>query len=90
MFSFVGDTVLDPFGGSGTTAVAAMRSGRNSVSYEIEPAYVALARERLAVESAGLPGTMAARSGPVTATVPQVGSCGDVDVERDETFPAAA
>jgi modification methylase len=36
MFSFAGDTVLDPFAGSGSTAVAAIRAGRNSVSVEIE------------------------------------------------------
>ena len=35
MFSFVGDTVCDPFMGSGTTALAAMNLGRNSVGYEI-------------------------------------------------------
>jgi modification methylase len=48
MFSFAGDTVLDPFSGTGTTALAAMAAGRNSVSVEIEPKYFALARQRLA------------------------------------------
>lgn len=47
MFSFVGDTVLDPFAGTGTTAVAASRCGRNSVSVELEPKYVSLAEERI-------------------------------------------
>jgi DNA modification methylase len=47
MFSFVGDTILDPFMGTGTTAVAASAWGRNSISFEIEPAYVELARRRL-------------------------------------------
>lgn len=47
MFSFVGDTVLDPFGGTGTTALAAMECGRNSISVEIEPAYVSLIERRL-------------------------------------------
>jgi site-specific DNA-methyltransferase (adenine-specific) len=50
MFSFAGDTVLDPFGGSGSTAVAAMRSGRHSVSVEIEPSYVEMAARRLFAE----------------------------------------
>ena len=43
MFSFAGDTVLDPFGGTGSTAVGAIQSGRNSISLDIEPSYVALA-----------------------------------------------
>lgn len=47
MFSFVGDTVLDPFTGTATTQVAASRCGRNSVGIEVEPSYLKLARERL-------------------------------------------
>ena len=39
MFSFVGDLVLDPFSGSGTTALAAWQTGRNSVSCEIDKQY---------------------------------------------------
>lgn len=54
MFSFVGDTVLDPFAGTGTTALAAAQAGRNSVGYEIDPDYFALARRRLTRETAGL------------------------------------
>lgn len=48
MFSFAGDTVLDPFLGSGTTTAAAMRANRNSIGIETEPRYIALAEERLA------------------------------------------
>ena len=40
MFSFVGDTVLDPFLGSGTTALAAWQTGRNSVGVEIDEDYL--------------------------------------------------
>jgi DNA modification methylase len=47
MFSFVGDIVLDPFVGTGTTMVAAARAGRNSIGIEIDPAYYNLARDRL-------------------------------------------
>jgi DNA modification methylase len=47
MFSFVGDTVLDPFLGTGTTTTAAMRNGRNSVGYEIDPTYLEFARKRI-------------------------------------------
>lgn len=44
MFSFVGDTVLDPFLGTGSTAIAAARWGRNSVGVEIDPHYLKLAQ----------------------------------------------
>jgi len=47
MFSFVGDTVLDPFMGTGTTNLAASRWGRNSIGLEIDPHYFELAHERL-------------------------------------------
>jgi site-specific DNA-methyltransferase (adenine-specific) len=47
MFSFAGDTVLDPFAGLGTTLLAAARCGRNSIGVEIEPAYVKKAKTRL-------------------------------------------
>jgi DNA modification methylase len=47
MFSFVGDVVLDPFMGTGTTTVAAARSGRNSVGVEIDPHYLSLAARRI-------------------------------------------
>jgi len=47
MFSFVGDTVLDPFVGTGTTTLAAMGMYRSSVGFEIEPRYVEAARKRI-------------------------------------------
>ena len=47
MFSFVGDTVLDPFTGTGTTNVAAARTGRNSVGVEIDKHYFNIARRRV-------------------------------------------
>jgi site-specific DNA-methyltransferase (adenine-specific) len=47
LFSFAGDTVLDPFVGTGTTSVAAMNTGRNSIGNEIEPTYVKLAKDRM-------------------------------------------
>jgi site-specific DNA-methyltransferase (adenine-specific) len=48
MFSFAGDRVLDPFGGTGTTALAALRLGRASVTYEVEEKYVQLIARKLA------------------------------------------
>jgi site-specific DNA-methyltransferase (adenine-specific) len=47
MFSFAGDTVLDPFAGTGSTGVAAIAAGRNSISVEIEPPYVKIAYDRM-------------------------------------------
>ena len=47
MFSFAGDTVLDPFVGTGSTAVAAAMAGRNSIGVDIEPSYLKHAVARL-------------------------------------------
>ena len=46
MFSFAGDVVLDPFGGTGSTALAALEMGRQSISVELEQAYVQLIEKR--------------------------------------------
>lgn len=48
LYTYLGDTVLDPFIGSGTTAVAAAISGRHYVGYDIDPSYLALAGDRIA------------------------------------------
>ncbi|HEX3795692.1 MAG TPA: site-specific DNA-methyltransferase [Acidimicrobiales bacterium] len=52
LYTFAGDLVVDPFLGSGSTVVAAQRTGRLGIGYDLDPAYVALARERLAEERA--------------------------------------
>ena len=54
MFSFVGDTVLDPFLGTGTTTVAAAKWGRNSIGYEIDVHYYELALRRIKRETSSL------------------------------------
>lgn len=54
MFSFAGDTVLDPFLGSGTTGLAAANWGRNSIGVEIDPDYVNFAEQRMKAGSGGL------------------------------------
>lgn len=54
MFSFAGDTVLDPFMGTGTTNIAAVQWGRNSVGVEIDPHYFDLACERMATATSDL------------------------------------
>ncbi len=47
MFSFVGDTILDPFLGSGTTMLVAAKIGRNSIGVEIDDAYAEMAKKRI-------------------------------------------
>lgn len=47
MFSFVGDTVFDPFLGTGTTSAAAARCGRNSIGSEVDAAYFGQSLDRL-------------------------------------------
>ncbi|MFZ3071245.1 MAG: DNA methyltransferase, partial [Anaerolineaceae bacterium] len=50
MFSFVGETVLDPFLGSGTTSLAARNLNRNSVGYEINPEFTPIIQDKLGVD----------------------------------------
>jgi len=47
MFSFVGDTIMDPFLGSGTTTLAATKLGRNSVGYEINKDFIPMIKKKL-------------------------------------------
>jgi modification methylase len=47
MFSFAGDTVLDPFLGTGSTVVSAIETGRNSIGVEIDPDYLQMAERRI-------------------------------------------
>ena len=49
MFSFPGETVLDPFAGSGTTALAAKNLDRNSAGFEINPEFISVIKEKLEV-----------------------------------------
>lgn len=57
MFSFKGDTVLDPFLGSGTTSLAARNLGRNSIGYEINPKFIDIAKQKLNINQADIAGT---------------------------------
>ncbi len=54
LYTYRGDLVLDPFMGSGSTAVAALRGGRHFVGYDTDPDYVASTDERIAAERAQL------------------------------------
>lgn len=59
LFTDPDDLILDPFAGSGTTGVAALRLGRRAILIEREPKYAAVARERMLAEGQG--STLAAR-----------------------------
>ena len=75
MFSFVGDTVLDPFTGTASTQVAAAACGRNTLGIEVDPVYFGKALTRLRNETTSLLST---------ADV----SAGEIDTERG--LPATA
>lgn len=74
LFSFAGDTVLDPFAGTGSTAIAAIEAGRNSVSIEIESRYVEIARRNIEAAVASL-----RKSGATSAAL----TCGRSNVTRN-------
>ena len=63
MFSFAGDTVLDPFSGTASTSLAAIAAGRNSIGNEIDAGYMRMARSRLqeAVQQTRLRGATKAK-----------------------------
>ncbi|HRC78363.1 MAG TPA: DNA methyltransferase [Bacteroidales bacterium] len=50
MFSFVGETILDPFLGSGTTSLAAKKLNRNSIGYEINEDFLPIIKEKLDID----------------------------------------
>jgi len=54
MFSFVGDTVMDPFLGSGTTSLAAINLNRNSIGYEINDEFLPIIKSKLGYNESGL------------------------------------
>jgi site-specific DNA-methyltransferase (adenine-specific) len=61
LYTYRGDVVLDPFMGSGTTAVAAVRTGRHYLGYDTDEGYAKAARTRVAEEVAALPADAPAR-----------------------------
>jgi DNA modification methylase/endonuclease YncB( thermonuclease family) len=73
MFSFVGDTVLDPFLGSGTTVKVALELGRNAIGYEIQPAFEPIIRQKLGITEnplIPLPVTICKREKPLLPLPP--------------------
>lgn len=57
MFSFSGENVLDPFGGSGTTTLAAKNLGRNSACFEINPEFIPILKNKIGAEQQDINGT---------------------------------
>jgi modification methylase len=55
LYTYMGDVVLDPFLGSGSTAVAAARNARHYVGYDTDPSYIDIAAARLAAEVSPTP-----------------------------------
>jgi site-specific DNA-methyltransferase (adenine-specific) len=64
LFSFAGDTVLDPFLGTASTTAAAINSGRNSIGVEVEPSYLDISREKVTALT-----RVGRMSGPTTCEV---------------------
>lgn len=87
LYTYKGDLVLDPFVGSGTTAVAAVRTGRHYVGYDTDEGYVTAARDRVATEVARLVHEDARRRSPFrTVELPAV----PLPADPDEDFQARA
>ena len=64
MFAFRGDTVLDPFMGSGTTSLAAKNLERKSVGYEINPEFIEIAKQKLNTRQPDFMGTEYKKTDP--------------------------
>jgi site-specific DNA-methyltransferase (adenine-specific) len=85
LYTYRGDLVVDPFMGSGTTAIAALRSERHFAGYDTDPDYVSAARQRVADERARL-ATLAADEDLVPLRV----TVGGPAAEPDEDFQSRA
>ncbi len=80
LYTFENDLILDPFMGSGSSLVAAARLGRRYAGYDLDPAYVTIARERVAAVSQPEPSVRAPGS---TARQPSAAPSGSDDESED-------
>jgi DNA modification methylase len=97
LYTYRDDLVLDPFAGSGTAAVAALRTGRRFAGYDTDAAYVALARQRVQEERERLlrspalfedgPGVAAARSRAARSAMALLTGCGFAAVREGRPLP---
>ena len=83
LYTYRGDLVLDPFLGSGTTAVAALRAGRHYVGYDLDDSYVQLAERRVAEERQRLAGE---DHGTIKVSLPAIPTA----PSEDKDLPARA
>ncbi len=79
LYTYEGDVVLDPFMGSGTTAVAAVRTDRHYIGFDTDTAYVERARERVSEERARLCRPASAEALPFRARVPAGASADETE-----------
>jgi modification methylase len=79
LYTYYGDLVLDPFMGSGTTALAAVRTDRHFVGYDTDAGYVEHARERVAEERDRIVRAEASRPEPARPRLPTVPAPEDAD-----------
>ncbi|CAN5543162.1 hypothetical protein BH20ACT2_BH20ACT2_05410 [soil metagenome] len=77
VFTYEGDVVLDPFMGSGSTAVAALRTGRHFIGFDTDRSYIARANERIAEEVEGLRRPQTVATTPFRVHLPAVSSVDD-------------
>ncbi len=85
LYTYEGDVVLDPFMGSGTTAVAAVRTRRHYIGFDTDQSYVDRANERIAGEVARLRRQESLATVPLRVQLPAVSKAND-----DEDFQARA
>ena len=88
LYTYEGDLVLDPFMGSGTTLVAAVREGRRPAGYDLEPAYVETARARVAEEQRRV--AIRSAGDEVPGSVPMIAPVQPELPDPDENFQARA
>ncbi|HVN52291.1 MAG TPA: site-specific DNA-methyltransferase [Acidimicrobiales bacterium] len=88
LYTFEDDLVLDPFMGSGTTLLAAARLGRRYVGYDLDPAYVEIARRR--VSETGADGQADGSVAPPSATMTDAGDPVVPDLSSSDDFQARA
>jgi DNA modification methylase len=86
LYTYRGDLVLDPFIGSGTTAIAALRTERHFVGFDTESQYVASARRRIEGERARLDLARQSKPEPLRVVLPG----GPAPANEDEDFQARA